>query len=152
MKITYLPTFAILFGTTLLSGLPLWAGDAKSDCANEDHFPIISTSELIQVLADEPKPFVVDVNSKETFDDNHVPGALHYGSRSAAFAKLLPENKGALIISYCGGPKCNAWKKAATEACNLGYTNIRHFKEGIKGWNSHPKVSAQTSGKAFRPQ
>jgi len=30
---------------------------------------------------------------------------------------------------------CNAWQKAATAACEMGYTNIRHFSPGITGWN-----------------
>jgi rhodanese-related sulfurtransferase len=39
-----------------------------------------------------------------------------------------------MIVAYCGGPACTAWKKAAQDACKLGYTNIKHFKEGISGW------------------
>ena len=47
---------------------------------------------------------------------------------------MLPADKNALIVAYCGGPKCGAWKKAAKAAAALGYTNIKHFSGGISGW------------------
>jgi rhodanese-related sulfurtransferase len=34
---------------------------------------------------------------------------------------------------------CTAWQRAAKAACEMGYTNIRHFSEGIKGWEKSNK-------------
>ena len=52
----------------------------------------------------------------------------------ASDAGLLPKDKGALIVAYCGGPKCNAYKAAAKAAEKLGYTNVKQFGAGISGW------------------
>jgi rhodanese-related sulfurtransferase len=110
------------------------AADAASDCNKESHYPLITKSELKQV-AESKSATIFDVNSKESYESTHVPGAIHFGSHESDFAKMLPKDKAAMIVAYCGGPSCTAWKMAAKEACKLGYTNIRHFKEGIKGWN-----------------
>ena len=47
---------------------------------------------------------------------------------------LLVATLYALIVAYCGGPKCMAYKAAATAALKLGYTNVKHLPDGIKGW------------------
>ncbi|MEW6055473.1 MAG: rhodanese-like domain-containing protein [Bdellovibrionota bacterium] len=106
---------------------------ADRDCTDEARYPNISRAELAP-LVQSKKAFVVDVNSKEKFKKSGIPGALHFGSNEKVFAEKLPKEKDALIVAYCGGPMCTAWKKAAERACNLGYSNIRHFKEGLQGW------------------
>ena len=50
------------------------------------------------------------------------------------FATLLPKDKNALIVAYCGGPKCMAYKQAAKKAEALGYKNVKHLSAGIAGW------------------
>lgn len=112
----------------------LWAAK-KTDCKDESQYPTISKKELAEV-ADKKTAFIVDVNSDESYKKVHIPGAVHFGSNKKEFTKLLPEKKDALIVAYCGGVKCGAWKQAAEEACEQGYTNIRHFKEGISGWTA----------------
>jgi rhodanese-related sulfurtransferase len=107
----------------------------KSDCADEAHYPMINKAQL-KTVAEKKQAFIVDVNSDESFAKAHVPGAIHFGSHEKDFVSLLPKDKSALVVAYCGGPQCNAWKKAAEEACKAGYTHVQHFKEGISGWTS----------------
>jgi rhodanese-related sulfurtransferase len=47
---------------------------------------------------------------------------------------VLPKDKNALVVAYCGGPKCKAYEAAAKAAEKLGYTNIKHLTAGISGW------------------
>jgi len=46
----------------------------------------------------------------------------------------LPADKAALVVAYCGGPKCMAYQAGADAAMKLGYTNVKHFPGGISGW------------------
>ncbi len=108
------------------------ANDA-SDCSNEARFPVIAKAELHRVV-ESKEATIIDVNSRESFEKAHVPGAIHFMTQEKELTSLLPAKKDALIVAYCGGVKCTAWKKAAEVACKAGYTNIKHFKEGIKGW------------------
>jgi len=127
--------FSIL--ALVLSFVSLSAAHAASNtnCGDEEHYPLITKSELKQV-AEKKSAVIVDVNGDESFEKAHVPGAINYASHEKDFASTLPAQKDALIVAYCGGPMCTAWKKAAQKACEMGYTNIRHFKPGISGWLS----------------
>ena len=120
--------------TSFLLISSVWA-DGPLDCSKESHFPEISKAELKDVV-DKKSGLIIDVNSTKSFAESHVPGAIHFESHKKDFAKQLPGEKSALIVAYCGGPQCNAWKKAAQKACEMGYSNIRHFKAGIKGWKA----------------
>ena len=122
---------SILF--TLSSSLAFAAVTSENpDCAKDSHYPLVTKSELKDITA-KKSAFIVDVNSDESFAKAKVPGAIHFVDKKT-FAQVLPKDKNTLIVAYCGGPACEAWKKAAEEACKLGYTNIHHFKEGISGW------------------
>lgn len=115
-----------------LTGAFATASDTTS-CSQDSHYPLITKSELRKV-AESKEAVIIDVNSKESYQNVHVPGAIHFGSHQKDFKSLLPTQKDKLVVAYCGGVMCTAWKKAAEIACNLGYTNVKHFKEGIKGW------------------
>lgn len=93
----------------------------------------ITVAELKELVAAK-KVVAIDVNGTDSFKKAHVPGAIDFAANEADLAKLLPADKGALIVAYCGGPTCPAWKHGAVAASKLGYTNIKHLKAGISGW------------------
>ena len=126
---------SFVLALSLFSSISFAATDKKVNCKDEKNYPLIEKSELTTLL-DQKAVFVIDVNNKESFEKTHVPTAINFGMEKANFAKKLPADKNSLIVAYCGGPKCEAWKKAAMEACNNGYTNIKHYKGGISGWNA----------------
>ncbi len=97
-----------------------------------DSFTEVSLDEL-KTLVKDKKATIIDANTTETFAEGHVPGAVHY-SKNSTWQKHLPAAKTDLVVAYCGGPMCTAWEAPAKEAKQLGYTNIKHFKGGIKGW------------------
>ncbi len=77
---------------------------------------------------------VLDANGTESWQEGHIPGAIDFATQKDKLAKLLPQDKGALIVAYCGGPKCGAYKAAAAAAAKLGYTNVKHLSAGLHGW------------------
>ncbi len=104
---------------------------AASSYAGE--FPDISITE-VKALAESKKAVIIDVNGTDSYKKGHIPGALNFESVSGKLAKVLPKDKQALIVAYCGGPKCRAYQAAATAAEKLGYKNIKHMSAGISGW------------------
>ena len=109
--------------TTLALASVLYAGE----------FPDISIKELKNLIEDK-KVTLIDVNGSETYQKGHIPGAIDFEANSENFAKVLPKDKDALIVAYCGGPKCMAYKEAARAAEKLGYKNVKHLSAGIAGW------------------
>ncbi|MFC5049786.1 rhodanese-like domain-containing protein [Rubritalea spongiae] len=92
------------------------------------------TVDELKAAVDAGTVTVIDANGAKSYESGHVPGALEYGAIKDDLAASLPKDKDALIVAYCGSPKCGAWKKAAVAAKKLGYTNVKHMSAGIKGW------------------
>ena len=98
-------------------------------------FADISVNE-VNKLAESKSAVIIDVNGDDSFKAGHVPGALNFAGIKDNFVLSLPKKKDALIVAYCGNPKCGAYLKAAKAAEKLGYTNIKHMSAGISGWKT----------------
>ena len=98
-------------------------------------FTDISIKE-VKKLAESKSVVIIDVNGDESFKAGHVPGALDFAAIKDNLAVSLPKQKDALIVAYCGNPKCGAYLRAAKAAQKLGYTNIKHMSAGIAGWKA----------------
>ena len=116
-----------------LLALLVTAGVAVS--AYADEFPDSSLSDVIK-LAESKSAVIIDVNGDVSFKAGHVPNALNFATIKDTLAASLPQTKDALIIAYCGNPKCGAYLRAAKAAQKLGYTNIKHMSAGISGWKA----------------
>jgi len=97
--------------------------------------PDISIPDLKKAV-EEKSVTVIDVNGSDSYKEGHIPTAIDYEKSGAELAKKLPEKKDALIVAYCGGPQCNAYKAAVKKAEELGYTNVKHLSAGISGWKA----------------
>lgn len=95
--------------------------------------PDISQSELAAAIAAKSVT-VLDVNGTDSFKEARIPGAIDFIAQEKTIASLLPKDKGALVVAYCGNEYCSAYLAAATVAMELGYTNVKHFAPGIDGW------------------
>jgi rhodanese-related sulfurtransferase len=95
--------------------------------------PDISIDALNKAIADK-KVTVIDVNGTEAYKKGHIPGAIDFEAQKSKLAQVLPKDKNALVVAYCGGPQCTAYQSAAKAAKDLGYTNVKHLSAGISGW------------------
>jgi rhodanese-related sulfurtransferase len=93
----------------------------------------ISIADLKAALANKTVT-LLDANGTAAWQAGHIPGAIDFAAHKARLGELLPKDKSALIVAYCGGPKCMAYKAAAAAAVKLGYTNVKHLSAGIRGW------------------
>ncbi len=80
------------------------------------------------------KVALIDVNGTDSYKTGHIPGAIDFEADEAKLATLLPADKAALVVAYCGNEKCGAYKQGAAAAEKLGYTNVKHYSKGIAGW------------------
>jgi rhodanese-related sulfurtransferase len=102
--------------------------------APADHaFADISYDEL-KAAVEAKKAVVIDANGSSSFKEGHIPGAIDFEANKDKLATVLPADKNALVVAYCGGPQCSAWEDAAKVASSLGYKQVKHFTAGMKGW------------------
>jgi rhodanese-related sulfurtransferase len=102
--------------------------------ASAEQFPEIKINELKSAIAAK-NVTVIDVNGTDSWKEGHIPGAIDFAS-TKKLASALPKDKNALVVAYCGGPKCSAYQAAAKAAKDLGYKNVKHLTAGISGWRA----------------
>lgn len=95
--------------------------------------PEISLEDLKKAV-ESKSAIIIDANGEDMYKSGHIPGAIHFAKVEGKLESVLPQDKSKMVIAYCGGPMCTAWQEAAKEAKAKSYTNLRHFKGGIKGW------------------
>ena len=93
----------------------------------------ISQADLDAAIASKSAT-ILDVNGSDSYQSGHIPGAIDFIAHRKEIASMLPADKNTLIVAYCGDIHCTAYRQAAYAALDLGYTNVRHFAPGIKGW------------------
>jgi len=113
--------------------IALFASACVALTAFAGEFPDISIGDVKSALKAK-KVVMIDVNGSDSYAKRHIPTALDFDAVEKDLAKHLPADKDALIVAYCGGPKCKAYQAAATAAEKLGYKNIKHMSAGISGW------------------
>ena len=114
----------ILLCITLLSGCAAPQGTAA--------YQKISAEEAKKMLDGTAETVLVDVRTRDEFDQGHIPGAIllpNTDIRDKA-AQELPD-KNAVILVYCRSG--NRSKTASQELIAMGYTQVYDFG-GIIDW------------------
>ena len=92
----------------------------------------ITAEEAKKIMDSEEGYVILDVRTREEYDQGHIPGAvLIPNTEIAARAEEELTDKSPLILVYCRSGRRS--KLAAEELVALGYTNIREFG-GIINW------------------
>ena len=121
-------TLSLVAAVALSLSAFAFAGE-KKDQKVED----ISVKDLKKAI-EEKKVTVIDVNGTDSYKEGHVPTAIDFEAKKDKLKDVLPKEKDALVVAYCGGPQCGAYKAAVKAATALGYTNVKHMSAGIAGW------------------
>ncbi|MEV0321667.1 rhodanese-like domain-containing protein [Streptomyces sp. NPDC050658] len=92
-------------------------------------------SDVAAALAADGDPgfTVIDTRSTASWDQGHVPGAIHLPTA------LIPEQAGQLldkavpVVTYCWGPACNGATRAALALAELGF-QVKEMLGGFEYW------------------
>ena len=118
----------------LILGLLLLLTACSSPTKNNQEmvFLNITAEEARKLMDSEKDRIILDVRSREEYDQGHIPGAILIPDTEIEVkaADLLPD-KDQLILVYCRSGRRS--KLAAQSLADLGYTNIREFG-GILDW------------------
>lgn len=109
------------------AGMPEW--EAKGNL-------ISYSAEHVKDLIAQKAAYVYDARPfKRKYDQGHVPGAISMPtSQFDKMTDVLPADKAAEVIFYCGGEKCPLSLKSALKAKELGYTKVALFQGGYPEW------------------
>lgn len=103
-------------------------------CGAEDAptYRQVSSDEAAAMMASESDYLILDVRTREEYEQGHIPGAVCVPNESIGSGELsaLPR-KDQLILVYCRSG--NRSQQAARKLADSGYTNIVEFG-GILSW------------------
>ena len=92
----------------------------------------ITAEEAKQIMDSEEGYIILDVRTREEYDEGHIPGAIAISHEEVAErAEEVLTDKDQLILVYCRSGRRS--KIAAEVLVELGYTNIKEFG-GIIDW------------------
>jgi rhodanese-related sulfurtransferase len=87
----------------------------------------------LQQLLEQSTATAVDVNSRQSWLNARVPGAVHLDP-VAWQPSDLPADKERTLVFYCSNPLCRKAPNAANRAKSFGYTSVLVMSAGISGW------------------
>lgn len=97
-------------------------------------------------IFDARRALFVDVRSRETFAEGHIPGAMslplgEFDALAADLAATVAADRP--IVTYCSGRMCQDSHTAAQWLMALGFENVVVFIDGFPGWkdNGYPVES-----------
>ncbi|GAB3812893.1 rhodanese-like domain-containing protein [Kribbella italica] len=96
---------------------------------------------------------LIDTRSQESWDQGHVPGAIHLPTREIQDHAAAVVPAGMPVVTYCWGPGCNGATRAALEFAKLGHP-VKEMLGGFEYWTREglPVETAQgTSRQAVDP-
>ena len=90
----------------------------------------------LRVWLDSKKDFIlVNVLSKESFDEEHLHGSVHADVAEENFLEKIGEfapDKNKPIVVYCHAG--NTSPKAAEKLTDIGYLEVYEYKGGMENW------------------
>ncbi|MEV4231801.1 rhodanese-like domain-containing protein [Streptomyces bobili] len=81
----------------------------------------------------DPGFVVLDSRSTESWDQGHIPGAIHLPTALIAEQAEQLLDKNVPVVTYCWGPGCNGATRAALALAELGY-QVKEMLGGFEYW------------------
>lgn len=105
------------------------------DWVKHGHIPGVSAAYVKKLIDKKADAVIVDARPARKFSKGHIPTAINVSDREFDDKlDLLPKDKGAELVYYCGGYKCPLSSKSAAKAVAKGYTNVKLFQAGYPAW------------------
>lgn len=93
----------------------------------------ISPGDLHRLVQSPERVSVFDVNSRQSWNEAHVPGATNLDPVDYK-DNDLPADKSEAVVFYCSNPMCRKAPNAARRAKKAGFSNVQVMSAGIAGW------------------
>jgi len=136
---------ALLYNHFSASGIALFGQwdkskgvvSAKSKDDVVDSSREINDVEIMKTILDQKGCLVVDVRSRDSYIEGHLPGALglplnEFDQIIGDFIEKTPAE--AKIILYCSGRECTDSHTFAQRLNEFGYVNVSVFPGGVTEW------------------
>ncbi|GAB3982677.1 rhodanese-like domain-containing protein [Actinoallomurus acanthiterrae] len=97
-----------------------------------------------------PGLVVVDSRSTESWEQGHLPGAVHLPTALIAERAPLLVPRDATVVTYCWGPGCNGATRAALAFACLGH-RVKEMIGGYEYWAREGFAVETATGRVSTP-
>ncbi|MEU4390212.1 rhodanese-like domain-containing protein [Kribbella sp. NPDC023855] len=136
--------------SVVLQGLSAAHDDAVAHFAGKLRFETDPSDVAADIGAGVTGWVLVDSRSQESWDQGHVPGAIHLPTREIAERAAAVVPAGTPVVTYCWGPGCNGGTRAALEFAKLGYP-VKEMIGGMEYWTREGLPVETAEGITRRP-
>lgn len=99
------------------------------------NFPEITTGELKPLIEAKKDIVLIDARSVEEYEEAHIIKAINIPINDwETYKSKLPKDKKLLFVTYCNGVQCGKSIKMAKKLSEIGYKNIKVYREGFPVW------------------
>jgi rhodanese-related sulfurtransferase len=106
----------------------------------------VDSWDLNDALSKGEKVVAIDARSAETFQNEHIPGAVNIPHRTMNPETTAHLDKSFLYVIYCDGIGCNASTKGALNMVKLGF-QVKELMGGIDWWKRDGYATEGTAAK-----
>jgi rhodanese-related sulfurtransferase len=108
-----------------INGMPEWNKKSYSEV----------DAKVAKVLFDAQAALFIDARPYGKFAQSTIIGSINVpDTKFEKFAKFMPIDKTAPIITFCGGYDCHKSHAVANKLVALGYTNVKVLASGFPYW------------------
>jgi rhodanese-related sulfurtransferase len=93
----------------------------------------VDSWDLNDAISKGKKVVAIDARSVESFENEHIPGAINIPHRTMTVESTVHLDKSILYVTYCDGIGCNASTKGALNLVKLGF-QVKELMGGIDWW------------------
>ena len=105
--------------------------------------------DLYVALNESRKLVAIDARSVESYEREHIPGAVSFPHRTMNETSVQSLDRDTLYVSYCDGIGCNASTKGAMKLTALGF-QVKELLGGLDWWKRDGYATAGTQAQEGR--
>jgi rhodanese-related sulfurtransferase len=94
----------------------------------------INREELMGMISSGEKFKLIDVLSRESFENEHIKGAISMPLEEIGRMAGKLFHKKDKIVVYCASFECQASTQAAEKLISFGFKNVMDYKGGLKDY------------------
>lgn len=106
--------------------------------------------DLYLAMSNSESLIVVDGRSVETYQQEHIPGAISLPHKGICFNNTEGLDKSKIYVCYCDGIGCNASTKTSLKLLSLGF-QVRELIGGLDWWKRDGYMTEGTEGREGTP-
>ncbi|MBA3936618.1 MAG: hypothetical protein H0X38_04085 [Planctomycetes bacterium] len=104
--------------------------------AGKAAYPSVSNDEFTSQVKDN-RVTLLDISGSSSYREQHIASAIDYQAHKDDLPTVLPSDRAKPLVVYGSDFDSGDWRGVMDQLNTMGYTNVKHYNEGMRGWADH---------------